>query len=1152
MIRDRKALSSSALVAALVGALALVCLICAGPGVAGASAAEPPEFLHSFGPDGTASSSFGEVGSIAVDQQTDAVYVLDSSAGLIFKFDGDGNPLPFTGSAPYLSGNELSGLSFLGCGCQQVAVDSNSHRFYVTSAGAIHAYEADGDPAEFTAGPGIGTNSIGGFNGIRGLAVDVDGNIYASDENENTITVFAGTGEPITSFSVTTPSNLAVDTNGTIYFAKEAGVGKATPDSFPISSSTTYTLAAELIDSSGSPLGVAVDPSNNEFYVGNFFEAGIAWYDEEGNRLGLFAKPGEEGEVPFPFGLAVIGADQLVFAAANPLGGRPQVNVFGHEVGPPVVRPSVTDVTADSAELRASINPLGAETSYRIEYGLTDCSLGGCTVITDAGATIAAGRNFVSVAQALVGLTPDVTYHYRVVAENSFGVTDSGDRTFTMQGSALGFKLVDRRAWEMVSPPDKHGAVMLGTYNAFAQAAADGLGLAYPARGSIEGDPEGSRLPEPTIVLARRSGVGWESKDIRAPGDRTTGPAVGSQTEYKLFSTNLERGFLEPRTPMPLTPDATERTPYLRENSDPFSLTALITPANVPAGTEFGGDEPSLRIPLGPAPIVAATDDLSHLVLDVRVPLVEGAPPAPEHSLYLWEGGKLEAVNVLPAAEGGQITPTDVVGSGSHKISDGHSVENAISQDGSRVFWSTRDHQGDLAGLYLRDVGDEETVRLDLVEPGATGAGEPNPIFQSASIDGTVVFFTDSQQLTADASPSGRDLYRCEIPAGSPAGGCSNLEDISAPFSEPVESSEVQGLATGVSDDGSTIYFVARGVLDEAANDEGNTAVAEEPNLYVWQETMGTRYIATLAKADQADWGSAQGLAARRSAAVSPSGRYLAFSSERPLAGKDNLSAETGEPVQQVYRYDRSLDRLDCMSCNPSNAAPEAAVPGIVVDPRSQWLEKEVSATLPEPTVIDVISEISLYAPRTVLNNGRVYFNTVNPLVPADVNKGWDVYQSEPDGVGDCSTLASGAATSSAAGGCVSLISSGTGKREAGFLDASASGDDVFFLSPAPLSKIDKDQEVDVYDARVDGVAAVPSFPSECSGEGCQPPPQAPADSTPGTLSFAGPGNPKPSKRCRKSQRKVRRHGKTVCVKARHHKKRKGKHEQDRQLGIVR
>ena len=53
--------------------------------------------------------------------------------------------------------------------------------------------------------------------------------------------------------------------------------------------------------------------------------------------------------------------------------------------------------------------------------------------------------------------------------------------------------------------------------------------------------------------------------------------------------------------------------------------------------------------------------------------------------------------------------------------------------------------------------------------------------------------------------------------------------------------------------------------------------------------------------------------------------------------------------------------------------------------------------------------------------------------------------------------------------GTIQLISGAEAGGEAVFLDASASGNDVFFATRERLAATDTDQLIDVYDARVDG-----------------------------------------------------------------------------------
>jgi hypothetical protein len=1128
---------------------ALICVAASALFPISASAAEK-SFLSSFGPDGTGSSEFpGRARSVAVDQQTQTIYVLageaGAEAGTLFRFDAEGATLPWTGAASYLSGNELGGLTLrYGANENQIAVNSDTHGIYVTSGNAVRAFQESGEPAEFTVGPGAGTNEIAGFTELVGVAVDLSGNIYASDYGPGgagVISVYSPDGEELTRFEAPEPTNLSVAPNGDVYVARyvsvsgEYAVLRYVPSS-PVLAGATYSQDGGFSSFSSVP-SLAVDPATGDVYILELFPFPegnlpvVSRYDSTGALIERFPEPGEPGTLTEPAGIAVDSSNGRVYVS-----DATQVKVFGppqFSPAPPTIAFSgVKDVSADSAVLRAVINPNSVATSYHFEYGTSDCSAipNPCTGVPISGAAIGSGHDLVVVSQSIGDLQPNTIYHYRVVAENSLGATASADRTFTTQGVGLGFELSDSRVWEMVSPPHKFGGVLRSSSAGVIQAAEDGNGLVYQSLGSIEAAPEGNRAVEPASVLAWRSADGgWHSEDITPPHTKAT--TVASGTEYDLFSPDLRRAVLEPRDATPLSPRSSERTPYLRENSEPAVYTPLVTSkegfANVPPGTLFGG-----TLEVSDVTVSGANRALSHIVLASRTPLVAGAAPG---SLYEWAGGQLQPVSELP--DSGAVVQ-GVLGS------EQGSVRHAVSEDGSRVFWSTGSigtGSIDLTGLYLRDTVAEETTRLDVLQPGASGAGDARPMFQGASADGTVVFFTDSRQLTSDASTSGRDLYRCEIPSGAGSQGCASLTNLSASRASAGESAEVQGLVPAFSEDGTRLYFVALGVLDAAPNPVGEEAIPGEPNLYLWQEGEGSSFVATLSRGDDRDWGKVDGAtpgyARTLSAASSPSGRYFSFMSERSLTGYENRDAASGELDEEVYVYDIVTERLACVSCNPTGANPAGQQgPPFGADPQTLWAGRWIAATLPELTVSmgTQLSRYPGYRPRAVLDNGRVFFNSIDSLVSADSNGNWDVYQYEPTGVGSCSISSSDFATSRSGDACVSLISSGTAEGPSTFLDASATGDDVFFLTAGRLSVNDTDTVYDIYDARVNGIAAVLHPVSECAGEACQPAVVPPQSSTPASAVFRSPGN---AKHCPKGKRKVRRHGKVRCVRRHKHRK---------------
>src|SRR3954463_2768132 len=130
----------------------LVCLVAGVARGSEASAAQPPHYLSSFGPDGTALTEFQRTGPIAVDQQTHAVYVRDVEAEALYRFDTNGSPLPFSGSAGYISGNEITELPAPPSVGEEsdVAVNSSTHVVYATGGNTIYAFQESGEPAEFT------------------------------------------------------------------------------------------------------------------------------------------------------------------------------------------------------------------------------------------------------------------------------------------------------------------------------------------------------------------------------------------------------------------------------------------------------------------------------------------------------------------------------------------------------------------------------------------------------------------------------------------------------------------------------------------------------------------------------------------------------------------------------------------------------------------------------------------------------------------------------------------------------------------------------------------------------------------------------------------------------------------------------------------
>jgi hypothetical protein len=427
----------------------------------------------------------------------------------------------------------------------------------------------------------------------------------------------------------------------------------------------------------------------------------------------------------------------------------------------------------------------------------------------------------------------------------------------------------------------------------------------------------------------------------------------------------------------------------------------------------------------------------------------------------------------------------------------------------------------------MRDTSKGQTVQLDTPEAQCLakeecGGGAANPTFQLAAADGSRVIFTDLQPLSKDASktPGKADLYECEI-TEDVAGklGC-QLSDLT-PAAGPGQAADVQGIVIGASTDASWVYFVANGVLGDAAAHGASTGSCKGSsgqgtcNLYVSHEGQ-TRLITVLSGTDYPDWASGGGAVTKLTARVSPNGQWLAFMSQRSLTGYDNHDTNSGEPDEEVFVYGAQEASIACASCERSGARPTGVeyetlndhlVGGDRVWENEAWIAANVPGWTP------YLGGHALYQSRYLSDSGRLFFNAAGALVAQDINNNQDVYQYEPAGVGDCTDAS--ASFNEASRGCVALISSGRAAGESAFLDAGESGDDVFFMTSERLVPTkDIDTAYDLYDAHVCSAGA------ECFSETEPPPPCANAEScraaptpqpsifgSPSSATFSGQGN---------------------------------------------
>lgn len=706
--------------------------------------------------------------------------------------------------------------------------------------------------------------------------------------------------------------------------------------------------------------------------------------------------------------------------------------------------------------------------------------------------------------------------------------------------------LPDHRAYEQVSPTVKNGFNVTGEVAQIA-ASTDGEAMAFLASGGIPGADGAQEFP---MYLARRGGAGWTTKGMLPPTAEgaTVANVVGWSPTFSQEFVTFSGSFYEP-----------------------FTLRRVSAGGGPVSEIEIGENFPYY---------VGSSEDGEVAVFESKeawpgTAAVQGSP-----NVYAWDPttGKVSLVGVAndgtPAARKGTFAGAynwfgQTTREGGAEARFYTQQRHVVSATGDAVVFTTKPthpsaryeseaqvyvrlnptaEQSALAGGECTEAARACTVEVSASQRSTTDPnGEMPAQFQYASADGSEVFFTSAGKLTDNATTGiadeGSDLYRYEVANGT-------LTDLT-PDDESVDpdGAEVRGIL-GASEDGSYLYFAANGVLGDAATSgasRGNCtqgyrgSEAASCNLYVWHDDT-ISYITSLGRGqeeggsgngtntgDMWDWAAgkvgSQAGSKPSTARVTPDGRVLVFRSREQLTGYEN------DGVPEFYRYEFGRPGVDCVTCAPSSARATGA----------PTLSKIIAPGVFSPTPLQ--TQMS----RNLSTSGDVFFfESPQALVSADTNGTTDVYEWEAAGSGSCTEAASAYVAQD--GGCLYLISTGTSPQPSYFGDAGEDGSDAFFYTAQPLVAQDRDELVDIYDAREGGGIAAQdaSEPEPCLGSGCKGAPQAiPLQQAPRNAVPADAGNVSPL-RCRKGL--VARRNK--CVRKKRHKRhrkhahaKKGKHK---------
>ncbi len=351
------------------------------------------------------------------------LYVADASNNVVDVFEPDGAFVFQLGRA------HLSGPG-------QIALDP-SNNVYVAEGPGVVELEQIKPEIGFTEGYKV--SSMGAF-GADGVAVDTEGNVFA-DEVPSYYGIFiaefhASVGIENFGFGIIEDgANVAVnDTTGSVYVAdfpaEEVRVFERTEAPKP------PTIVAPTISATSSaalaPTKTALNAEINPGFGATVYRFQYGTTSSYGSSTPISESIGSD-DTDHPVVSDISGLSPATTYHYRAVA----INFAGTTHGPDetfttpnlpeVSGASASAVTPNSVTLRAEVNPEFAATTYQFQYG-TSATYGSST---PESSSVGADHVAHTVSTTISGLTPAQTYHFRIVATNSFGTTDGLDQTFT-------------------------------------------------------------------------------------------------------------------------------------------------------------------------------------------------------------------------------------------------------------------------------------------------------------------------------------------------------------------------------------------------------------------------------------------------------------------------------------------------------------------------------------------------------------------------------------------------------------------------------------------------------------------------------------------------------------------------------------------------
>ena len=433
---------------ALAAGMLLILQLGAGPARAdGPASAGPPthfDYLLRFGGNGPGTGEFSARG-IAVDPGTGDVYVTDPDVDRVERFDSDGRLLSEFGETAGGGLDQPAG----------VAVDPASGDVYVfdDGNGRVVRFDAAGAYLGQFGSPGDGPGEFGtsGSVGDGGLAIDpATETLYVADTPHDRVERFTLAGRFLGQFGAAGTGPGALSCPGAIAISADTDDVYVADGPCGHIGILRFTADGSFIETFGDgtallPSALAVDPTNGNVYVADFYGERVDLLDPEGQLLSDFGQSNVDGgRLEEPVALAIDPRNQDVYVSDSGYVAKfgqttlratstsASCPAIGFSIGVAIDRTITCTATVTDVDPGAAITPTGT----------VDVSAQGAGPVSGAPCSLSGS-----------GATASCTFEFRptTLGDIKLVETYSGDNAHTASDDGLFNETLVHAAYETVT-----------------------------------------------------------------------------------------------------------------------------------------------------------------------------------------------------------------------------------------------------------------------------------------------------------------------------------------------------------------------------------------------------------------------------------------------------------------------------------------------------------------------------------------------------------------------------------------------------------------------------------------------------------------------------------------------------------------------------